>query len=138
MDGLAATRALREWELSLPEKPYHKIVAFSATVTEEEWLSAGMDCALEKPIRASNLRAALDTYFKEVWDEPAVGMKGEGGNSNSSSNSKSNDESNSNPKQGADASISSIKGRSPCPSVSGSGNHRPGLATVSAINANSW
>ncbi|HET7204920.1 MAG TPA: response regulator, partial [Steroidobacteraceae bacterium] len=63
MDGLAATRAIRE----LPERGQTPIVALTAnafTDDRERCLKAGMDGFLPKPIDPKLLREALERWLR--------------------------------------------------------------------------
>src|SRR2546421_4518913 len=61
MDGLEATRAIHESWPTEPQRP--RIVAMTANAMQddrEEWLAAGMDDYLTKPIQVKALQAALE------------------------------------------------------------------------------
>jgi PAS domain S-box-containing protein len=60
MDGLEATRRIREWEVETGTPPV-KIIALTANALtgDRDCLNAGMDDYLSKPIRFEALRAAL-------------------------------------------------------------------------------
>jgi CheY-like chemotaxis protein len=58
MDGIAATRALRQHELAHPDRPVSAIVMLSANAMRQhrlEALEAGADLHLPKPITAAGL-----------------------------------------------------------------------------------
>lgn len=62
MDGLTATRAIREWERA--NEGHVRIVAVTAGVTTDnraDCINAGMDDFLTKPLRLDVLRAALQS-----------------------------------------------------------------------------
>jgi CheY-like chemotaxis protein len=66
MDGLTATRMIREWERS-QQRPSMPIIALTALVLNEELAKvqeAGCTSRLTKPIRKPTLLAALDPYRK--------------------------------------------------------------------------
>jgi CheY-like chemotaxis protein len=72
MDGLQATRLLREREIGLSS--HQAVVAMTALVMQgdrERCITAGMDGYLTKPIRPQELDALLDTYMA-VAREPAL------------------------------------------------------------------
>jgi CheY-like chemotaxis protein len=66
MDGYEATQAIRQWEQSLEHPcPWHAriyIIAMTANAMQgdrEKCLAAGMDDYLSRPVRATELQAAL-------------------------------------------------------------------------------
>jgi CheY-like chemotaxis protein len=62
LDGIAASRKIREEERSRPEFHRSHIIAITANAMEEdrtEAMNAGMDDYLVKPLRPDDLRAAL-------------------------------------------------------------------------------
>jgi two-component system sensor histidine kinase/response regulator len=64
LDGYAATRALRA--RARPGEPAHYIVAMTANAMQgdrEKCLAAGMDDYVSKPVRAADLRAALERFL---------------------------------------------------------------------------
>lgn len=64
MDGLEATRKLRQLELSSPKKPI--IIAMTANAMKEDkdrCLEAGMDDFISKPVTLDSARALIDKWF---------------------------------------------------------------------------
>ncbi len=73
MDGLAATRAIRAEEVRTG-RPRTPILAVSANVMDHqvaEYLAAGMDGHVAKPIEISHLQTALERILAEPADEAA-------------------------------------------------------------------
>ena len=66
MDGLAATRAIRSWELAQgrPPVPIIALTAHAIKEDEEKSLAAGCSAHLTKPIRKQVLLAAINRYKK--------------------------------------------------------------------------
>jgi CheY-like chemotaxis protein len=66
LDGIAATRAIREWERqNLPSRKPVKIVAVTSNVSEDDRRQceeAGMDGFIGKPISLARLQAALGHF----------------------------------------------------------------------------
>ena len=72
LDGLAATRAIRE-DPAVRRQPYIIAVTASATVQDRQsCLAAGMDAYVSKPFRLADLRRALEEYVAQR-DAPAAG-----------------------------------------------------------------
>ncbi|MFG1924278.1 response regulator [Cryptosporangium sp. NPDC048952] len=72
MDGLEATRRIRA---EVPEDRQPHIIAMTASVLVEDKAAcraAGMDDYLPKPVRADDLRAALDEFARVAPDEPGA------------------------------------------------------------------
>ena len=73
MDGYEATQAIRQWEQSLehpcpPNAPIY-IIAMTAHAMQgdrEKCLAVGMDDYLSKPVRVSELQAALERGKRAV------------------------------------------------------------------------
>jgi CheY-like chemotaxis protein len=67
LDGLSATRALRERERAQGAGAYHQVVvaltAHAFPAERDRCLTAGMDDYLPKPIRAPDLLATLDRWW---------------------------------------------------------------------------
>lgn len=61
MDGLAATRAIREWEKDCGIRT--PIVALTTITDREACFSAGMDAFLTKPLRMSTFRQTLNSLL---------------------------------------------------------------------------
>lgn len=83
MDGLQATRLIRESELKQQTKAHIPIIAMTANAMEsdrEACLTAGMDDFISKPIIAANLLTLAAKYKPEVLDgrqatrEPSPGV----------------------------------------------------------------
>ena len=66
MDGLAATRAIRSWELAQgrPPVPIIALTAHAIKEAEEKSLAAGCSAHLTKPIRKQVLLAAISKHGK--------------------------------------------------------------------------
>ena len=62
LDGIEATRAIREWEeqTSAPRVPIIALTAHALRSDRDACLAAGMDEYLSKPVRRDELQAALD------------------------------------------------------------------------------
>ncbi len=74
LDGLSATRALREREAQQGDGRHQTIVALTAhafPAVRERCLEAGMDDYLPKPIRAPDLLATLGRWWVRPMPEPA-------------------------------------------------------------------
>ncbi|QHN04967.1 response regulator [Granulicella sp. WH15] len=72
MDGLTATRYLREKELAAGKDHHQPVVAMTALVMKgdrERCMEAGMDGYLSKPIRPQELDEVLDRYLMQQGDE---------------------------------------------------------------------
>jgi signal transduction histidine kinase/ActR/RegA family two-component response regulator len=67
MDGIAATRAIRaaETELGRPRTPIIAVSANAMTHQVKEYLAAGMDGHVAKPIELSKLHAAIEAALSE-------------------------------------------------------------------------
>ncbi|HEX7679726.1 MAG TPA: response regulator, partial [Thermoanaerobaculia bacterium] len=64
MDGLTATREIRNLERSLPlHTPIIALTALSIAGDRERCIEAGMDGYVAKPIKASELRSAVDSVM---------------------------------------------------------------------------
>ncbi|QDU87991.1 Signal transduction histidine-protein kinase BarA [Pirellulimonas nuda] len=63
MDGLAATRAIREWEQAQARgrAPIYALSAHAAAELPAEWLDAGMDGHVAKPIDPEALQGVLES-----------------------------------------------------------------------------
>jgi len=92
MDGLAATRAIRRYEQTRPERPRTPIVMLSANAMSQhrlEALSAGADLHIAKPVTAESLIAgvaqALDLHA--ATPAPAVALQAPYGGENARSRS---------------------------------------------------
>ncbi|MGH9612814.1 MAG: ATP-binding protein, partial [Bryobacteraceae bacterium] len=65
MDGLTATRLIREWELANPDKPRIPIIAMTAHALSgdrERCLEAGMDGYLSKPIHVAEVLETIASF----------------------------------------------------------------------------
>ncbi|WP_229509543.1 ATP-binding protein [Massilia sp. CCM 8734] len=65
LDGLAATRILRQWEASAPEGGHLPVVAMTARAMQgdrERCLEAGMDDYLSKPVDSARLREVVARF----------------------------------------------------------------------------
>eukprot|EP00294_Goniomonas_avonlea_P014600 CAMPEP_0114540504 /NCGR_PEP_ID=MMETSP0114-20121206/804_1 /TAXON_ID=31324 /ORGANISM="Goniomonas sp, Strain m" /LENGTH=153 /DNA_ID=CAMNT_0001724673 /DNA_START=13 /DNA_END=471 /DNA_ORIENTATION=+ len=72
MDGLCATREIRKWEGTAngvangdsltPLR--NRILCHSASATKDDWTRAGMDDQLEKPVKLTELRQAVETALE--------------------------------------------------------------------------
>jgi two-component system, sensor histidine kinase and response regulator len=71
MDGMAATRKIREWETS-GHTPIIALTANAMTGDRELCESAGMDGYLTKPIEVERLRNILSKFGLEKPDSPLV------------------------------------------------------------------
>jgi len=60
MDGLEATRAIREWEAGKSHIPIIALTAHAMDSHRDECLTAGMDSYLAKPIRFDQLKLEID------------------------------------------------------------------------------
>jgi len=72
MDGLEATRAIRNWEGSYQVTRPLPIVALTAGVLKEEMdkaLASGMNAFLAKPVEWDKLRDCLETWLADFPDE---------------------------------------------------------------------
>ncbi|MFA5752699.1 MAG: PAS domain S-box protein [Bacteroidales bacterium] len=68
MDGLEATRKIREWEAGRPGNNHIPIIALTAGALKEEQkkaLDSGMDAFLAKPIERSKLEKFMKEYVKK-------------------------------------------------------------------------
>ena len=95
MDGYEATQAIRQWEQSLehpcPSNAPIYIIAMTAHAMQgdrEKCLAVGMDDYLSKPVRASELQAALERGKRAVqhpieWATLSANAHVTGGKSNS-------------------------------------------------------
>jgi PAS domain S-box-containing protein len=64
MDGLEATKAIREWEIEqgIGRIPIVAMTAYAMTGDREKCLDAGMDDYISKPVRADNLYSTILSY----------------------------------------------------------------------------
>jgi two-component system, sensor histidine kinase and response regulator len=68
MDGLEATRAIRESEkLGSPHVPIIALTAHAMKGDRDKCLAAGVDSYLSKPIHAADLLEVVRTYSKKEW-----------------------------------------------------------------------
>lgn len=65
MDGLTATRLIREHELSQPGKMRVPIIAMTAFVDKQRCLDAGMDDFLFKPVLLEPLKDTLARWLNK-------------------------------------------------------------------------
>jgi len=75
MDGLTATRAIREWELGngLARMPIIAMTANAILGDQEDCLAAGMDDYISKPIAAAELVVKVAKWARHMGDtDPAV------------------------------------------------------------------
>jgi signal transduction histidine kinase/CheY-like chemotaxis protein/HPt (histidine-containing phosphotransfer) domain-containing protein len=75
MDGYAATRAIREWELDVPDHEHLPIVALTAHAMPEDrnqCLKAGMCDFLSKPFSMDDLRSTIARWLPMTEGEPVV------------------------------------------------------------------
>ena len=65
MDGLSATRAIRDWETTegRPRTPIIALTAHAIREDAEKSLQAGCDAHLTKPIKKATLLAALKAHI---------------------------------------------------------------------------
>jgi len=73
MDGLEATRRIRQFEQEEPGRPRAHIIAMTASVLESDRLScinAGMDDFIPKPVRKAELIRALDRALDRPSSPP--------------------------------------------------------------------
>ncbi|MDL2279958.1 response regulator [Desulfovibrio sp. OttesenSCG-928-G11] len=66
MDGVTATRKIREWEESRPEKKANVIIAMTANALKgdkEKYLAAGMDDYVSKPFHFENIKAVMARHL---------------------------------------------------------------------------
>lgn len=63
MDGLTATRLIRQ---QLPAGQQPKIIAITAIYEKDQYLAAGMDDYLTKPIQVDELIALIDRYNQSI------------------------------------------------------------------------
>lgn len=69
MDGLQATRAIRDWERPSGQRiPIIAMTAHAMKGDRERCLSMGMDAYVSKPIRPRDIAAALSAFFPEPDD----------------------------------------------------------------------
>jgi signal transduction histidine kinase/CheY-like chemotaxis protein len=66
MDGLEATRRIREWELGKTHIPIIALTAHAMDRHREECLAVGMDSFLAKPILLDSLKQELEWLTQEV------------------------------------------------------------------------
>jgi CheY-like chemotaxis protein len=67
MDGLEATRRIRQWESATPGVPHHPIIALTAEAIQgdrEKCLAAGMDDYVTKPLNSNKLFEAILTSIR--------------------------------------------------------------------------
>jgi CheY-like chemotaxis protein len=73
MDGLEATRRIRQFEQEEPGRPRAHIIAMTASVLESDrlqCLNAGMDDFIPKPVRKAELIRALDRALDRPSSPP--------------------------------------------------------------------
>ncbi len=73
MDGLEATRRIRQFEQEEPGRPRAHIIAMTASVLESDrllCLNAGMDDFIPKPVRKAELIRALDRALDRPYSPP--------------------------------------------------------------------
>ncbi len=78
VDGFAATREIRKWEVSGERADRIPIVALTANALKgdrERCLDAGMDDYLCKPIEAGALRELLARFLDSPADSPDLGVR---------------------------------------------------------------
>lgn len=64
MDGLEATRRIRELEAEQPSKSRIPIIAVTAHANPQEWLDAGMDKGYKKPVNIADLIIDIENLLK--------------------------------------------------------------------------
>jgi CheY-like chemotaxis protein len=75
LDGVEATRGIRKLEGSRAEVPIVALTAHAMKGDREDYLAAGMDGYVSKPIRGRELFAALKPYLSADEDEPLVAVR---------------------------------------------------------------
>jgi CheY-like chemotaxis protein len=73
MDGLAATRAIRDFETARPDRPRTPIIMLSANAMQQhvdEAIAAGADFHLAKPVSLASLRGAVARALNASSDVP--------------------------------------------------------------------
>jgi CheY-like chemotaxis protein/HPt (histidine-containing phosphotransfer) domain-containing protein len=70
MDGLTATRKIRDFEGWRPRTPIVALTANAMTGQAERCIAAGMDAFLTKPLESARLREVLEKYLQR--DEPST------------------------------------------------------------------
>jgi signal transduction histidine kinase/CheY-like chemotaxis protein len=68
MDGLEATRCIREWEAGKTRIPIIALTAHAMNSHREECLAAGMDSFLAKPILLESLKLQIERLTEELRD----------------------------------------------------------------------
>ncbi len=68
MDGLEATRRIREWEAGKTRIPIIALTAHAMNSHREECLAAGMDSFLAKPILLESLKLQIERLTEELRD----------------------------------------------------------------------
>jgi signal transduction histidine kinase/CheY-like chemotaxis protein len=68
MDGLEATRRIREWEAGKTRIPIIALTAHAMDSHREECLAAGMDSFLAKPILLESLKLQIERLTEELRD----------------------------------------------------------------------
>jgi CheY-like chemotaxis protein len=76
LDGVEVTRRIRKLEGARAEVPIVAVTAHAMKGDREDYLAAGMDGYVSKPIRGRELYAALKPYLSgEDEDEPLVAVR---------------------------------------------------------------
>ncbi len=74
MDGLTATRKIRDFEGWRPRTPIVALTANAMTGQAERCIAAGMDGFLTKPLESARLREVLDQYLRRDDANAATGL----------------------------------------------------------------
>jgi CheY-like chemotaxis protein len=74
MDGLEATRRIRDWERATRRRPSPILIVSANCLKEhvEAGRAAGADGHLNKPISAAELLTALETHVSAAQSAPAL------------------------------------------------------------------